>query len=290
MEAMTRRRVSNIDELGVGDHVCWAYDDPDTFVRAVPRYVAAGLARHQRVVCYLSDTMLDAVRTRVVGEVSGASDAIASGALTFSRALDAYIHSRPFEPDERIEGYSQMADEAIADGYSALRILGEATEIVEDPSASDRWPAYELRADLLTWRKPVIGVCAYDTRRCGARSLSMLEAVHGLSLGEFARAPIFHLGGGSEGELTISGEIDVHAADLIESMGSGAAGDVRSGILDVSGLRFIDVAGMRAIATIASSLASEGNVVRMRGARYPFRRMWSLMSLDDRVTAEFETL
>jgi anti-anti-sigma factor len=59
-----------------------------------------------------------------------------------------------------------------------------------------------------------------------------------------------------------------------------AARRSRSGVLDVTELDFVDVAGMRAIARACQTLVHHAGQARIRGASPTFRRIWRLAEFD----------
>lgn len=88
--------------------------------------------------------------------------------------------------------------------------------------------------------------------------------------------PPFRLVCAGGGEWALSGEVDSSAASLF-----GAALDAAmredEAVLDLSGLLFIDVAGMR---TLAVALAHGGSWFSVRGVSASLRRYWTLGRFD----------
>ena len=181
-----------------------------------------------------------------------------------------------------------MARSAVRDGYSALRILGEATDLKGNESALGRWPGFELRADLLISRAPILAVCAYDSRTCTGAPMELLCSLHASVLGPISRPPQFRLHASPSGGLTLSGEVDLGSAETIAMLASQAACSVTRPILDVRDLSFVDVSGMRAVARTLRAMTSAHPQVRIQGAGRAFRRLWTLMSLDRGLDVSFE--
>lgn len=283
------RRVAQIEDARVGDHVCWAYDDHAGFLRSVVRYIDAGLSAGERVACLLSAFSLNQIGDLFPERAHDLNLAADRGALILGDVLVAYMPSGVFDPEFRLREYESMAHQALADGFTALRVLGEATAIVNYPSWEGLWPGYELRADIMTSRSQLIAVCAYDATMLDARALAMLRSVHPAWVGETSPRPTFHVWSEREGSLNLGGELDVNTAPTFTQMSVGAVSDLGSGLLDLSNLGFIDVAGMRAVGRLASAISDSHSGVRIRGAQPPFLRMWQLMDMDSRMDARFET-
>lgn len=282
-------RVDRSSELPLarpGDHVCWAYTDDVRYLDVLRRYITHGLDAGQRVACYVNPQVKDRCDEHIRSSVPGSDLAIERGALAVATFEEAYLDDGRFDPDVRIQGYEEAAHQAVRDGYTGLRVLGDATAMVNDPAVRSSWAAYELRADLLTARLPLIALCAYDLRWCDPDALSMLRAVHRTSFGSWSREPRFHIHAGPDGEIAFGGEIDLECSGTVAQIVSAAARDLGSPVLDVSGLRFIDVSGMRAVAAGARKLSSSTARVEIRGASPVFKRMWDLLSFGDELEAE----
>lgn len=79
----------------------------------------------------------------------------------------------------------------------------------------------------------------------------------------------------------LDGELDVETTPwFVEALGDSlAAGDAREIELDLSGLTFLDVAGVRALVRVHDQVSSEGGLVRVCGlddTRLPAARVLGL--------------
>ncbi|MCA1834225.1 MAG: STAS domain-containing protein [Actinomycetota bacterium] len=97
--------------------------------------------------------------------------------------------------------------------------------------------------------------------------------------------PYVRLGAG--GSLAISGEIDCATSGFVESalVEAFKQADVR--LLDLTGLTFADVSGMRVIAAAAQTIKDAHGRVQIRGASSTFRRLWLLLKLGEAISADF---
>lgn len=210
----------------------------------------------------------------------GAREAIASGQLELGTFEDAYLPDGRFDADARIAGFEQAALSALADGYEGVRVAGDTTGILSDPEALAAWPAYELRSDLLIARLPIIGVCSFDLRHCDPEPLATILSLHPEAAGAWPRGRGFALHASRSGGLSLAGEIDANSATTIEVAASGAATDVHVPRLDVGALRFIDVAGMRALVAAIRAVGRDGDPVELRGARRTVTKLWELLDCE----------
>lgn len=268
--------MNGIGEAGLGDHICWVYQDDESFRHVVTSYIADGLFAGQRVVCFMAEDALP---------VAAAVQAD-PGSLVLAPFKRGYLPDGRFDPDARLAGFELMAHRALADGFTGLRVLGHATAMLDDPVPRDAWPSYELRADLLISRMPIVGLCAFDARSCHPDGLQLLQSVHSHSLGEPAGESLFRLHGQADGSLSVEGEIDFAAAPVVERLAGDACRDLLVPELDLSGLRFIDGAGMRAVVKGIRSIAASHSRVRVRGTGPMFKRLWTLLECDKGIESE----
>lgn len=276
----------SLSGMRLGSHLCLAYGTDASFDDVVTRFTLDGFARAERVVCFLPAGSLDRIVGHLERTVAGFEAALANEALQISTAEDAYLPDGRFDPDARIDGCARMAEDAIDDGFTGLRVLGEVSTITEGGAAWPRWPGYELRVDLLTSRLPLIGVCAFDTRRCDPTVLEIVQALHGSTAGTWEREPICRVGATPTGGVQLAGEVDVACASIVESSTRGASGDVREAVIDLSELRFVDVAGMRAITAGVRALSDAHPRVQLHRAPPMFTRLWNLLECERLVDAE----
>ena len=194
---------------------------------------------------------------------------------------DAYAPGGLFDPGARIQAYQALVAQALADGFTGLRVFGDPAPLLADPDVRARWPLFELRADLLVARSLVVALCGYDLRVLDDAAVELPAAVHPLRLGAGdAPTPGFHVHGTADGAVALSGEVDLMYSDPVAGLLSGSAGDLGVPALDVSNLRFIDVAGMRAVVAAARALLAAAGSAEVRGASPLFRRVWSILGYD----------
>ena len=279
---------ADLGRLDIGDHLCWSYTDAVGLRRGLTTFTADGLARNHKVMCLLPEEQIAALRDHIAARIPALTEAERDGALMFGSAREAYLPEGTFDADRRLAGFAAAADQAVAEGYGALRVLGEATEVLSDPNIGWRWTSYELRAELLASHRPFLAVCAYDARRCSGEPLGLVRAVHGPASGDWKGVPAFRLGSTPEGGLRVAGELDMASSNAAAEIGRGAAGDAVAPLLDVTDLRFVDVSGMRAIVQMLEAMADRHPVVRVRGASPTFRRLWGLLACERVVAAELE--
>ncbi len=90
---------------------------------------------------------------------------------------------------------------------------------------------------------------------------------------------MYRIHAGTDGALNLEGEID---ASCSEEAGSRllAAATQTDPCVDLTNLRFADVAAIRAIAAAVHLIALRAGSIELRGASPTFRKTWELLQLD----------
>jgi MEDS: MEthanogen/methylotroph, DcmR Sensory domain/STAS domain len=267
--------VTRVPAASTSDHICWVYDEDDaSFDRAVRRFLAGGLARGERVLV-IGERVI--AGTRTPGDGFGDAGALAAaGALRTLTTAEAYEAAGEFVPGTQRAFYDAATREALADGYSGLRVVAEVSPLAQDA---------ETRATLVEWEHVADGyaaegsgftaMCAYSTR-LPAQALADVTAVHPLV--HAPAAPPFQVFFDDD-RLALTGSVDTFSAErLARVLASSPVGD-EGAVLDVGRVEFVDVAASRVIARWAQDLDARAVPLEVRGASPLLQRMWQVLGL-----------
>ena len=103
-----------LDQVALGDHVCWTVDDDATRMEAIAGFVRAGLNARHRVI-YSGDepeAVLDGLERHGVG----ARAALDEGLLLATTAEAGYLSGGVFDPETTIALWRATIDRARATG------------------------------------------------------------------------------------------------------------------------------------------------------------------------------
>lgn len=285
----TTRRSGGLREavdLRPGDHICWTYSSDDEHRTVLTSFVAEGLQTGERVayfaprgeqarlIDYLRDCGVDALGL------------ISEGRLIVGSAEQGYYPNGAFDPDSSLLGFRAMAEQALTDGHAGLRVAGENGWILADWLHRATWPGYEVRVDRMIAGLPLIGMCSFDLRECGEGIVELMDAVHPLRLGKSAAKSAFHLHSDRDDGVVVQGELDLATAETVESLLQALANDDLISRIDLSGLSFVDVQGMRAIAAGVRAMAEKSGVVQLQDPPAAFARAWELLRMDETLPVE----
>ncbi|SNS58581.1 Anti-anti-sigma regulatory factor (antagonist of anti-sigma factor) [Asanoa hainanensis] len=204
--------------FGAGRHVCWAYADRAEFVAVARRFFAEGRAAGGAL--------------RLVG--GGLPD------------IDGIRCSSFPDPAAELSTWAAATEAALADGYTGLWVVGDAT-----PLASPAFAAYEHQIDRFIARHPLFGLCAYDRRVVDPAALADLACLHPTH--NVPGVPFrLHAEEGT-GHLAISGELDSTGTAALARALDRAAPAVVDGelVVEAGSLDFVDHRSLLQLASYA---------------------------------------
>ncbi len=274
---------SRLADLGLHDHACWVFDAPAERRPRLTRYLSAGLSRGERVGFYGASPEHCAAAAADLSAAGVAVDRLtAGGQLVFGVAEAEYVGAAPFDPQRRLAEYAAAVQSALDSGHQGLRVAADVGWLRTHPQARRAWPGYELGAGILAAELPFTALCMYERHDWPPRRLALIEALHSHHVHDTSRdtATGFRVHAQRDGAIRLSGELDLsYAADVDQALVV-AAQRSRAGVLDVTDLRFVDIAGLRAIAEACQAFARHTGQARIRGASPMFRRAWRLAEFD----------
>ncbi|SBT37438.1 MEDS domain-containing protein [Micromonospora auratinigra] len=218
-------------------HVCLTYRDAATFDAFAVSHLAAGLAAGERVALIAPGTPDELARR--LDRLTGRDDALRRGALRLVSVDDMYRAGTVVGPEAQVRAYAAATEEALAAGWTGLRVVAEATSLVRTPAQRDAFARYEHLIDRYMRHRPMSAVCAYQRGELSDAEIAELACLHP----ETDADVLFRLHAtGDEAVVALGGELDpsnhrLFAAALDRADPRPVDGRL---VLDATGLRFID--------------------------------------------------
>ncbi len=220
----------------------------------VSAYIADGLIRGERVLYYSDKTAPGAIDAWLDPRGVDGALAMARGQLEVRPAADDH-----FDPGLLVDGIRHAVRSARAAGFQGLRLTGEMSWALRSLPDTVRLHEYESGvASTITGSDDLAAVCQYDERLFDKVDFTGLVArhpgvVHVDPLHDDRRLrilPTFTPRG-----LRICGTVDeLTAGAFAEALAHTASWPEPIVVIDLAELRFIDVAGIRALVRAAEAL------------------------------------
>ena len=165
-------------DLQPGDHLCALYETAAELRALVRLWLRLGLERHQKVI-YLADlAAVEAAWGDLRADGVDVDACLASGQLVWRATGDVYLHDDRFDPDQMLAWIRAQIEQALAEGYAALRLAGDMTWACGDRPGTDRLLEYEARVRQSFAGAACLALCLYDRRRFGAQRLLQVLVAH----------------------------------------------------------------------------------------------------------------
>ncbi|MGW7097846.1 MEDS domain-containing protein [Streptomyces sp. NPDC054838] len=270
-----------------GEHASFAYDDDLAWADTVVRFVSNGLERGQRV-WYSADStepsaVIDALRRGAVDVDTARRDA----RLSVTGTERSYLRRVPFDPDWVISMFRTACTEALADGCTGLRVLGEMSWSAREVPGIDRILESELRLDREVYADlPLTGLCLFDRRLIPGPTTDLLTRAHtgcaevprpltgGLLLppAALAAVPMRDRSG-----IRLSGSGDLETRQILRSALAALARMPGSVVhLDLSAVTFLDPGAVAVLVDVSNSLTGTGRSLLLHKPPYSLRKVAEL--------------
>lgn len=241
--------------LRPGDHLCWIYDDHDSWRSAATAFLLEGATRGERLLYLVGDTDPDGLVRQVSGR-PGRDDLIAAGQFLVMPVDGPAAAS---DADARLEEFRRLIVHAVRDGFHGLRLAADTSSLFRvTPDPSD-FMAFEIAFDAMIASVPAAAMCGFDRAVVGDAVARQVSFTHplchrpGLDTG-------VHLYADGHGGWHLVGGVDLtHAGQLATALATlPRTGDVH---LRLDGLRFCDGAATEVLIAAAAGLHPEARLV-----------------------------
>ena len=270
-----------VDQVNLGDHVCWTHDDESDALDAVGRFAASGLRLGHKVICLTNSSTPQAVRTHLEAAGVPTEAAVAAGQLRIQPAVERYLTGSRLVPQPLLAALVEEVTRAQREGYSGLRLAGDMAWVVGSGTTLDDLCRYEANVNRLFVDGRVAGMCLYDRRLFPAEQLRAVAAAHPATTGPQADrnwTPLLRAyRTANPPGLRFVGQVDHSNREAFAALLADVTGDApadRPVLVDVSELSFLDVGAASAL--VRADRDAAGGVLLV-GCRPALRRLLGLL-------------
>jgi anti-anti-sigma regulatory factor len=256
---VTVTEASSVRHPSAARHVCWVVDDEATYIDMAEAFLAQGRADRRKTVAFGP-------------EGSDVLRALAATALMSVDPRTAFLDDGPLQPDTMFTMFRAQTAQARREGYTGLCLVADMDWLLPMRADIEAVVRFELLLDQVVGELGAVVVCAYRRSSFDSAAIEGVMAVHPESLGD-AEPPQFRFLSQGPGTWRLSGEVDLAVAPAFEAAFQAAAAQGRC-LVDVDELHFVDVAGMRAMASVGRDVDER---ILLRGAAAALRRTWRLL-------------
>lgn len=254
---------SGSEGLRPRNHVCWVVSEPATYLESATALLREAPDFSQKAMVFGPEK----------------SDALAKLAPLAKAAIDPrteVLGGGELDPEKMFTMFREQTELARAEGYRGLRVVADMDWVTAALPHTDIAVSFELMLGALAKDLEASIVCAYRPTSFDTSAIAAMLSVHEIALGA-EESPQFKIFGDGMSRWHLSGEVDIAVASTFETAISRITRDGGC-LIDVSGLEYIDVAGMRQIAQAARVSAEP---IRLVGVPPMLRRMWNLAGFEE---------
>lgn len=183
------------------DHMGWVFAGSGGFAALAGPFLAEGAALGERLMYVAADPGPAAV--------TGLAEVAGPHALQVASIAEVYGASGVVDAPSQRATFAGVLADALADGYSGIRVAADNTPLVSDEDRLAAWIQWEVVADHFMSENHVTGLCAFDREKVDVDRLRHLVTLHPLSSAA-SPVPQCRLFADS-GQLCVEGELDSFA-------------------------------------------------------------------------------
>jgi PAS domain S-box-containing protein len=180
---MIAKLEQELSKLKQGDHICLVYENAAEQLATVVLFIIEGIAREERCVYIIDDPNIeDAVVQALTAAGVDVVQERRRGSMRLLTSQSAYLRAGEFAPQAMLDWIRQMEIDALADGFSGLRLTAEPTWSFGSEPGCDRLIEYEaLLNQLPTYSKSVF-LCQYHQSRFGMPCIHDILRTHPVAI------------------------------------------------------------------------------------------------------------
>jgi len=164
--------------LGPHDHPCLIYETPDEQADAFVPYLHAGLVQGELCVYVVDDTHAEFIKSAFRHRGVDIDPFIRSGAFKIITKHDAYLTEGYFDIQKMMTFWKDTVDQALKDGYTAVRAAAEMTWSLGTEPGTDLLVPYESELNELFPNLKVSALCQYHRKRFPAKIIKDMIHIH----------------------------------------------------------------------------------------------------------------
>lgn len=242
-----------------GSHVCWVVDDAENYIPTAASLLSEAARFGERPI---------------VLTPAGREEELRALRFPVELAVDPAAHflgGGPLDPAAMVRVFREQTEQARATGYRGVRLVADMAWLHATRADAASIAAYETHVEHVAAELGATIICAYRRSSVPAVAVEAALTVHSGLCG-YDAAPRFRFVANGPGEWRLNGEVDFSVSELFAAAFRSAV-KLGNCAVDLRGLRFIDVSGVRAIVTAA---ADADRPVELRNPGRLFRRYWEL--------------
>jgi len=167
-----------IEEVSVHDHLALIYENrQEQFDAALP-FIEAGIENNEKCIYVADDNLVEDVEAEFETRGMAVEQAVDRGAFEVAVPADTYLRDGYFDPDEMLAFLKSETEDALAEGFDALRVTGEMTWQLGGDPGTERLMEYEAKLTPFLETHACLAICQYNRTRFSDEVLRGVVETH----------------------------------------------------------------------------------------------------------------
>src|SRR3989344_7737129 len=172
----SKRKNIFFDKIKLGDHICSIYKDKEQQFSVIVPFFKAGLSNNEKCIVITGENSKENIVLEFEKGGIEVERHAESNQLIIIEKSEAYMKGGSFNPDEMMELWKKAEQDAIKEGYSGIRVAGEASFVGESAEDSEKLMEYESELNSFFPHMKIAAVCQYNENMLKPEILA--EAIH----------------------------------------------------------------------------------------------------------------
>ncbi|MBD3266245.1 PAS domain S-box protein, partial [bacterium] len=169
---------TSLQQMQVHDHVCFLFSEPEESFRVSLPFIQLGLERGDKCLYIADDCSCETFHHKMRAQNEQYEFYLANRALEIVPSHENYLKDGYFDSDGVISLLEQKANQAKQQGFTALRILGDAECLCGSKTPLESFIEYEAKVNILFPRHDILALCQYNRHKFPANILLDVIKTH----------------------------------------------------------------------------------------------------------------
>lgn len=162
-----------VSDLKAGDHVIALFDGEEDHDLFIMTFISEGLKKNEKVIYLCYHTCEEKIKNLLSFAQIHASSFLKTGQLEILHAKDFYLKDNRFDTERTLRFVQERLEKNLQKGYSAVRITGEMSWILENKPGTENLLDYERQVSKCFSDHKSFAVCQYPLKEFGHCSLML---------------------------------------------------------------------------------------------------------------------
>ncbi|TAJ10507.1 MAG: PAS domain S-box protein, partial [Nitrospirae bacterium] len=154
-----------LSTLKPGAHLCSLYETEEEHRTLLTPFLRQGLEQGEKVLYIVDARTAETILSYLRNDGLDVDPLLKRGQLGILTVREAYLREGTFDPDRMIALLRAATEQAVAEGYPALRVTGEMTWALRGLPGSEQLIEYEAKLNNFFPGSRCLALCQYDRRR-----------------------------------------------------------------------------------------------------------------------------